>query len=155
MVEQLRYRTAKGYLRPEEREFLRFVAKQAGRDGIIVNIGTEHGASLVCLRTGNENCHIVGIDLDNTKAPIDLDVQFVTADSAQYYETAAQWMNSVSVLFIDGDHTYEGVKADIQYASLVKLGGYMIFHDCYDFAQPVLENGSRQVHLLVPGVTRQ
>lgn len=34
------------------------------------------------------------------------------------------------VLFIDGDHSYEGVKNDtINYESIVRIGGYIIFHD--------------------------
>ncbi len=38
----------------------------------------------------------------------------------------------VDVLFIDGDHTYEGVKKDFElYSSLVKVGGIIAFHDIY------------------------
>jgi predicted O-methyltransferase YrrM len=33
-------------------------------------------------------------------------------------------------LFIDGDHTYQGVKQDFQmYSPLVKKGGIVAFHD--------------------------
>jgi cephalosporin hydroxylase len=36
-------------------------------------------------------------------------------------------------LFIDGDHTYEGVKHDFEmYSSFVKKGGYIAFHDIND-----------------------
>ena len=36
----------------------------------------------------------------------------------------------IDVLFIDGDHTYEGVKKDFEmYKSLVKSGGLICFHD--------------------------
>jgi len=41
----------------------------------------------------------------------------------------------VDFMFIDGDHTYEGVKADfINFNSLVKPGGYIAFHDIRDTA---------------------
>jgi cephalosporin hydroxylase len=39
----------------------------------------------------------------------------------------------IDFLFIDGDHTYEGVKQDYEmYSSLVKKDGYIAFHDIND-----------------------
>ena len=39
----------------------------------------------------------------------------------------------VDLLFIDGDHTYEGVKNDwMNYKTFVKLGGFVVFHDIVD-----------------------
>jgi predicted O-methyltransferase YrrM len=39
----------------------------------------------------------------------------------------------LDVLFIDGDHTYDGVKADYQmYRPLVRKGGLIAFHDIVD-----------------------
>jgi predicted O-methyltransferase YrrM len=36
----------------------------------------------------------------------------------------------IDFLFIDGDHTYEGVKRDFElYSPLVKKGGIIAFHD--------------------------
>lgn len=36
----------------------------------------------------------------------------------------------VDFVFIDGDHTYEGVKSDfVQYGPLVRPGGLIAFHD--------------------------
>jgi len=38
--------------------------------------------------------------------------------------------NPVDLLFIDGDHSYEGVKADWEmYSTLVRPGGMIVFHD--------------------------
>jgi predicted O-methyltransferase YrrM len=38
--------------------------------------------------------------------------------------------NKVDFLFIDGDHSYEGVKKDFEmYSPLVKKGGIIVFHD--------------------------
>ncbi|WP_343302860.1 class I SAM-dependent methyltransferase [Chitinophaga niabensis] len=40
--------------------------------------------------------------------------------------------NDVDFLFIDGDHSYNGVKADYEnYAPLVRSGGLIVFHDVY------------------------
>ena len=41
--------------------------------------------------------------------------------------------DKIDFLFIDGDHTYEGVKQDYEmYSPLVKKGGYIAFHDIND-----------------------
>lgn len=41
--------------------------------------------------------------------------------------------NMFDLLFIDGDHSYEGVKEDFEmYSPLVKSGGYIVFHDIID-----------------------
>jgi predicted O-methyltransferase YrrM len=42
----------------------------------------------------------------------------------------------IDVLFIDGDHSYEGVKADFEnYSPLVRPGGLIAFHDIVPTAQ--------------------
>lgn len=39
-------------------------------------------------------------------------------------------INEIDFLFIDGDHTFEGVKTDFEmYSPLVKQGGCIVFHD--------------------------
>lgn len=47
----------------------------------------------------------------------------------------------IDMLFIDGDHTYEGVKADYElYAPLVREGGIIGFHDIRaHYRQPYIE----------------
>jgi hypothetical protein len=47
----------------------------------------------------------------------------------------------VDLLFIDGDHTYEGVKADYElYSPLVRPGGLVAFHDvCGHPTMPFIE----------------
>lgn len=42
--------------------------------------------------------------------------------------------NKIDILFIDGDHSYNGVKKDFEiYSKYVKSGGYIIFDDYNDF----------------------
>jgi cephalosporin hydroxylase len=54
------------------------------------------------------------------------------------YDKVLKCLNGeqIDFLFIDGDHTYEGVKQDYEmYSPLVKQGGYIAFHDINDTAR--------------------
>lgn len=47
----------------------------------------------------------------------------------------------LDLLFIDGDHTYEGVKSDyISYSRFVRRGGLIAFHDIVDRPENSVEN---------------
>jgi len=47
--------------------------------------------------------------------------------------TALGYSNTIDILFIDGDHSLNGVIADFNmYSDLVVVGGYIIFDDYYD-----------------------
>lgn len=65
--------------------------------------------------------------------------------------------NSVGMIYIDADHSYEGVKADIEayYPKLVS-GGLMCFHDYespdYEVKRAVLEfcNNNNYIPITIP-----
>jgi len=68
-----------------------------------------------CL-SGNANLKEVGLDGYHT---------FIQGDSRE-----VDFPEPLDVLYIDGDHTYEGVKADYErHAPRVKPGGVIFFHD--------------------------
>lgn len=118
------YRTAKGWLTPDEREAL-FTAAQAGN--VILNVGIEYGASLHCLKAGNPNCYIIAIDLiGDEKFVGDRDrIQFIKGDSTKLI------LDSVDVSFIDGGHDEATVKKDIErFAPITK--SFLLFHDYSD-----------------------
>ncbi len=149
------YRSAKGWLRPEEREYLKHIAGAVvyRPATVIVNIGTEYGASLVCFREGNIDAIIYGIDINIEPTPKDLDVHLIEGNSALLWQEGIdEWFETdFDILFVDGDHEYEGVRADTLYTKRVRIGGYAIFHDCYDYAHPYID-GHPVTHRVVPGV---
>jgi len=68
------------------------------------------------------------------------DVYMITGDShkQETVDKVAKCLNGelVDFLFIDGDHTYEGVKQDYEdYKHFVNPGGWIAFHDTNDTKQ--------------------
>ena len=63
---------------------------------------------------------------------LDTKAIFMLQDSVKI---ASQWENTgikFSMIFVDGDHIYEGVKADIEgWLPHLKSGGFMLFHDYF------------------------
>lgn len=108
--------------------------------GTIVEIGAEFGMSAsIFAHAAHARVWIVSVDL----FPGNLLEQHRSnlaeagfANRAVQYkvdskELGKEWPTPIDLLFIDGDHTYEGVKADIgAWTPHVKKGGIVAFHDC-------------------------
>lgn len=84
------------------------------------------------------NPNYVDVNKRNTDLAIEFsDIHLITGDSHEW-ETFYKVKDlldteKVDLLFIDGDHTYEGVKKDYaMYKQLVREGGYVAFHDIKD-----------------------
>ncbi len=117
----------------------------------ILEIGTANGGTLFLFtRVATQNARIMSIDLPGGEfgggypgwkssfyksfALSNQEIILLRADSHddktlnQIKDLAGE--NSLDFLFIDGDHTYEGVKKDFEmYIHLVKPGGIIAFHD--------------------------
>jgi len=53
--------------------------------------------------------------------------------SREFIDNIKSKVGKVDLIFIDGDHSYEGVKQDfLEYMSCLKPGGYIAFHDILD-----------------------
>lgn len=118
---------------------------------VITEIGTYNGGTLFLIsRVASEGATIISIDLpgglfgggySKLKIPLyqsfslpEQKIHLIRADS--HSQTTLEKINNIldkkkiDFLFIDGDHTYEGVKKDFEmYSPLVKNNGIIAFHD--------------------------
>lgn len=96
---------------------------------VYLEVGVDKGKSLSVARmVAKEGVEVDGVDLrEDPKVP---GTTFFQKDSQDPW-TPKIVSRKINVLFIDGDHTYEGCKADIDvwYPHMVKKG-VMLFHDC-------------------------
>ena len=115
-----------------------------GYGATIVNIGIaaayDH-CSMLAINAGAPQARLIGIDIeDQGEIPDYLtgDVEFVIGDSGELWR---KFVGPIHMLFVDGDHTYEGVSNDIfGWAPKVWHGGYMAFHDYGHYGKPGFEH---------------
>lgn len=98
----------------------------------VIEIGAYSGGSTYCFR---EICdgEIISIDIDH-KANLP-DVTYIKGKSSEAIKEVRKALNKrkVDFIFIDGDHSYEGVKKDFEYyKGLVRKGGFIALHDIVD-----------------------
>jgi len=117
----------------------------------VMEIGTANGGTLFAhCKLANKNAKIISVDLPGGKfgggypewkKPIyqefalsSQNLHLIRGSSydVNTYSEVKKLLNGelLDYIFIDGDHTYEGVKKDFQlYSKLVKKGGSIVFHD--------------------------
>lgn len=135
------YLTARGWLTLRERHALQHYASMLKPQARILNIGVEYGASLYCLAAGNPQAKISGVDVDLSKFVASLDLPPLELIEQSSADLVKHWRKAIDLLFIDGDHTFAGVTADLGFAKRVGPGGFVLLHDCY------LDDGSLTPHV--------
>jgi hypothetical protein len=106
--------------------------------GAYVEIGVDKGKSLsIAKMVAKNEVVIMGVDLrENPQVP---GTVFYQGDSAVI---ANQFLTRpfINVLFIDGDHSYQGCKQDIEtWYPFMKKEGVMLFHDCDESSPGVVQ----------------
>jgi predicted O-methyltransferase YrrM len=153
-----------GFLGESEARLLGTIAACAPRGGAIVEIGSFKGKSTVML--GKVAAHyglgpVVAIDPHNFNNA-ELEAHRTSVEASSYNEflenlsaagvrdrvevhraysagIAPGWNRPISFLWIDGDHSYRGAKADFDgFARHLVPGGVVAFHDAlHEFAGPI------------------
>lgn len=122
-----------------EAEFLYENAVKIPKKGIIVEIGTFQGASAVVLaKTQRQIFTIDRYEEFDDYHPTTLaevkdklkEFESITVLKGESESFAKIWNKPIDLIFIDGNHSYEGVKQDIEnWLPHLKKKGRMMFHD--------------------------
>ena len=103
--------------------------------GLIVEIGSHLGRSAALLALSNPDVEVVTIDVTNYPELQENAKRFnftqITGESRVVGESWSR--GPIDLLFVDGDHSFEGVWYDIRtFVSKMGPRGLMLFHDYYD-----------------------
>ena len=135
-----------GYLHPLEARFLFWLAGRVPEGGLALEIGSFKGKSSANLAAGlKPGARLACVDTwQNQAMPYDPTVDVLpeflrnTENYRDRIDTcrgssvaiAANWSRPLDLLFIDGDHSYEGCSSDLRaWLSFLKPGGWIAFHD--------------------------
>lgn len=150
---------------PELAELLGLVQPGA----VVVEIGCDAGGVLWAFREAGAG-QIIGVDLpggpySSGRRLVDHGAAIVEGDSHEPRTLALLVKildgRPVDLLFIDADHTYEGVKVDYEmYAPLVRPGGLVALHDIchhdrFRFPEVQVERLWWEITAKNPGRTRE
>ncbi len=110
-----------------------------------LEIGTAYGKSLAIVSEFAQDVFIWSIDRLNWKQREENLEKLGLSEKGTFLEGDSQaigdgWIIPIDLLFIDGDHTYEGVTKDIfTWTPKVRHGGRIMFHDYNNVEQGVVK----------------
>lgn len=148
MVENLRSNSflfpneLRGWLAPNEGELLYRLAQKNKELGVVVELGSFHGKSTICLAQGAQNINdgkVYAVDgfegnrysnkgdflsrfMENVAVYGVIDA--ISPIKGNFLETAKIWNKPIRLLFMDGSHQYDDVKKDFDaWEKHVVMGG--------------------------------
>ena len=104
---------------------------RARRIGQVLEIGSQDGGTLWAWSQIAPGATILSVDWEGNVKAGPWEVIVADSHDPQTAQRVREWFDGpVDFLFIDGDHSPEGVRADLMaYSPLVSAGGLMAFHD--------------------------
>ncbi len=120
----------------DEVEALKSVIKMLPKKPIIIQIGAYIGLSTMAMLEANSNAFIFSVDIKphgeerNNLIKAELPFKQVVRVLGDSSQIGQHWPTRCDLLFIDGDHRYPAVQADIvTWLDKVKVNGLVAFHD--------------------------
>lgn len=129
-----------GYLWPGELFFLQALARSLPEGSVVVNIGAGAGTSSLGIVEVQPSLKVFTIDIseggplggleNEVNAFRDTGLPLPTQILGDSHTCWKAWKDKIDLLLIDGDHSEDGLKADMDgWLHFIKPGGYAVFHD--------------------------
>ena len=141
--------------RPEV-DFLKVLVSTLPSNATIVTIGAERGVSTLAILEAHAMAYVFSID--RSPCPTEfINLAMANKEHARVVrllgrsqEIGEKWPFTVSMVYVDGDHSKDGVEGDIYaWRAHIKVGGIMAFHDYIPEPIPPHIKG-RVVHAVDP-----
>lgn len=145
-------RDAFGYLLEGEIEYLQELARQLRPGALIVNIGAGAGTSCLAFLEARDDLRVTTVDIQREGSPLgslegelnalrDAGLLGTPRHSQIHGDSASvgrAWDGGpVGLVFIDGDHSYAGCRADIEaWGPHVEPEGFVVLHDYHSETWP-------------------
>lgn len=140
-------RDAFGYLLEGEIEFLQELANRLPVCSLIINIGAGAGTSCLAFLEARPDLAVITIDIqaggiassgagslqgeENALRAAGLwDPQRIRQILGDSKDVGRRWTMPVEMVFVDGDHSYDGCRGDIEaWAPHIVPSGFLVLHD--------------------------
>ena len=140
-----------------DKKFILEIGSYIGASAVCFALNSTSWKKIICIDTWNNDAMSEGYRDTWNEFQINIgshhnNIIPIRGYSTDVYEKVEKISDSFDVVFIDGDHSYEGVKADWEcYKNFLKIGSIIIFHD-YGWAEGVKRVVEEDV---LPLVTKQ